>query len=143
MKRLVLGLLLASLTLGIGLAAGATPYLQDSNVIYTANAAGTDAWVLIYNDYNAGLTVNAAYLTGFASFVIVADGSYVQYPDGTVRALTATDVRADLAQSLNKMHRLPLGNIGPGGYVVLHLQRTGTGTAVKLFEAKLINLQIF
>jgi hypothetical protein len=143
MKRLVLGLLLASLTLGIGLAAGATPYLQDSNVIYTATKAGTDAWVLIYNDYNAGLTVNAAYLTGFTSFRIVAAGSYVCQLGGTPVALTDAIVRGDIAQSLNKMHRLLVGEIGPGGYVVLHLQPTKAGEMVKLFEAKLLNLQVF
>lgn len=149
MKRLVLGLLLASLTLGISLAAGAVPYLQDPNVIYSANEAGTDAWVLIYNNYNDGLTVNAAYLTGYASFRILAAGSFYQQLGGNpvaLRAQSATvpTVLNDIAQSLNKMHRTPLGaEIGPGGYVVLHLQPTGSGTTVKLFEAKLIFLQIF
>jgi hypothetical protein len=144
MKRLVLGLLLASLTLGIGLGAGAVPYLQDPNVIYSSNIAGTEAWVLIYNDYNAGLTLNAAYLTGFQSFRIVADGSFIQQYDGTVTALTAAIVAGDLVQSQNKMHRLMLGTlVGPGGFVVLHLQPTGNGTQVKLFEASLIDLSIF
>jgi hypothetical protein len=130
--------------LGIGLSAGAVSYLQDRNVIYTANAAGTEAWVLIYNDYNLGLTVNAAYLTAFTSFRIVAAGSFIQPLGGTKVAFTDAMVRADLAQSLNKMHRLPLGTtLGPGGYVVLHLQPSNNATTVKLFEAKLIDLQIF
>ncbi len=143
MKRLVLGLLLASLTLGIGLTAGAVPYLQDQNVIYTSTAAGTDAWVLIYNDYNLGLTVNAAYLTGFTSFRIVADGSFIMSASGVQTAITAAVIGGDLVQSINKMHRLPLGAIGPGGYVVLHLQPTKAGEQVKLFEAQLLNLSIF
>lgn len=144
MKRLVLGLLLASLTLGIGLAAGAVPYLQDHNVIYAANEAGTEAWVLIYNNYNAGLTVNAAYLTAFASLQILASGSFIHQLDGTQIALTDAIVRGVLAQSQNKMLRLPLGTeVGPGGYVVLHIRPTGNGTLVKLFEAQLIELSIF
>lgn len=144
MKRLVLGLLLASLTLGIGLAAGAVPYLQDSNVIYTSNAAGTEAWVLIYNDYNAGKTVNAAYLVGYASFQITAAGSFIQPLGGSAVALTDAIVRGDIAQSTNKLHRLPLGtNLGPGGYVVLHLVPANSDPMVKLFEAKLIYLEVF
>jgi len=144
MKRLVLGLLLASLTLGIGLAAGAVPYLQDHNVIYSANAAGTEAWVLIYNDYNAGKTVNAAYITAYAGFTISASGSFVQPLGGAKVSLTAAIVGADISQSSGKMHRMLLGtDLGPGGYVVLHLLPTANGRVIKLFEAQLINLSIF
>jgi hypothetical protein len=74
MKRLVLGLLLASLTLGIGLAAGAVPLAQDPNVFYTSTIAGD---FLFLNIYNASDVPAAGLKLGAASAIVVVGDGYV------------------------------------------------------------------
>ncbi len=101
MKRLAVGLLLASMVLVAG-AASATTIYDDPNVVLSSTVDGLTLWVLVAN--NGDVPVNQLFINlatgGFDADgvnLINADlaGSYVYKLDGSAVAftLTATDLR--------------------------------------------------
>ncbi len=87
MKRLVTGLLLASVLLVVGVvSASAVSIYQDHNATLLIKTDGSSAWLFVMN---AGTTsVNALTVTLYDAATIDLDHSYVYKADGTLVPFT-------------------------------------------------------
>jgi ABC-type phosphate transport system substrate-binding protein len=90
MKRLVTGLLLASLLLVAGVASAKTISIyEDPNATLLVKADGSSAWLFVMNA-GAG-AANQLYINFLRNAIVDLAGSYVYKADGTVVAFTLTD----------------------------------------------------
>jgi hypothetical protein len=143
MKRLVTGLLLASVLLVAGVvSASAVSIYQDKNATLLINEDGSSAWLFVMN---AGTEpYDALSISLYTAANIDIDHSYVYKAGGTVVpfTLTATDVRTfDFATAANgRLIRCWLPTfVEPYEYVIVKLDRAET--PIKVFETYFGNMQ--
>jgi hypothetical protein len=137
MKRLVTGLLLASVLLVAGVvSASAVSIYQDKNATLLINADGTNAWLFVMNAGTAPF--NALSISLYEVANIDSAGSYVYKADGTLvsLALTADDARGFdwVAASSGRLIRcwLPV-QVLPYEYVIVKIDQAAPA-AIKVFE---------
>ncbi len=143
MKRLVTGLLLASVLLVAGVvSASAVSIYQDKNATLLINSDGSSAWLFVMNAGTAPFDALSISLYTVAN--VDVDHSYVYKADGTIVpfTLTATDARGfDFATaSGGRLIRCWLpASVQPYEYVIVKLDRADT--PIKVFEAYFGNMQ--
>jgi hypothetical protein len=143
MKRLVTGLLLASVLLVAGVvSASAVSIYQDKNATLLINADGSSAWLFVMN---AGTEpFDALSISLYTVATLDVANSYVYKADGTVVpfALTADDVRTfEVATaSGGRLIRAWLpAYVEPYEYVIVKLDRADT--PIRVFETYFGNMQ--
>jgi ABC-type phosphate transport system substrate-binding protein len=141
MKRLVTGLLLASLLLVAGVASAKTISIyQDPNATLLVKADGSSAWLFVMN---AGASAtNQLYINFLRNANVDLAGSYVYKADGTVVAFTLTDTDArgwDVATNGDgtiQRFWLP-ADVLPYEYVVVKIDLDATSGPIGVYLAQL------
>ncbi|MEW5826890.1 MAG: hypothetical protein AB1778_08695 [Candidatus Bipolaricaulota bacterium] len=118
MKKLGMVVLLASaLLVGGALTAGAVPFFEATNVLWTATSDGTVGWLLIVN-MDEGVSYNTLIVEAFTPVNIV-DAECLIYSGGAVVATGLTDY---LAQMANNFYRINLPvEVGYLDFVIVKL----------------------
>ncbi len=145
MKRLVTGLLLASVLLVAGVvSASAVPVYQDKNSTLLINADGSSAWLFVMN---AGTSPkNTLALSLYSAVAIDLAHSYVYKADGTLVPFTLdpkhptkyavggprTWVESDMSGGLLVRLWLP-ASVAPYEYVIVKIDRAAT--PIKVYSA--------
>lgn len=144
MKRLVTGLLLASVLLVAGVvSASAVSIYQDPNATILINEDGTSAWLFVMNAGTAPF--NALSISTYTGANVDSDNSYVYKADGTLVpfTLTADDSRGFdwSAASGQRLIRcwLPVA-VEPYEYVIVKLDRYDAETPIRVYEAYFGNI---
>lgn len=141
MKRLVTGLLLASLLLVAGVASAKTISIyEDPNVTLLVKSDGSSAWLFVMN---AGAdAANQLYINFLRNANVDLAGSYVYKADGTRVAftLTETDARSwDVGMNGDgtiQRFWLP-AEVLPFEYVVVKIDVDATAGPIGVFLAQL------
>jgi len=141
MKRLVTGLLLASLLLVAGVASAKTISIYDDpNVTLLVKSDGSTAWLFVMNA-GAG-AMNQLYINFLRNANVDLAGSYVYKADGTVVAFTLTDTDArgwDVATNGDgtiQRFWLP-ADVLPYEYVIVKIDLDSTAGPIGVFLAQL------
>jgi hypothetical protein len=136
MKKLSAGLLLVSLLLGTAvLAAGAVPFFEAKNVLWTSTTNGQTGWLLIVN-MTEGAAYNSLVVEAFTPFSIV-DAECKIYSGGKVVATGLTDY---MQQQNNTFVRIDLPvSIGYLDFVIVKLQARAA-QAISLYSAAFASL---
>lgn len=147
MKRLVTGLLLASVLLVAGVvSASAVSIYQDKNATLLINEDGSSAWLFVMNAGTA--PVNALSISLYDAANVDSDHSYVYKANGTIvpLTLTADDARGfDWSTASNgRLIRawLPV-QVLPYEYVIVKLDQyvdQGVASPIRVFETYFGNI---
>jgi hypothetical protein len=144
MKRLVTGLLLASVLLVAGVvSASAVSIYQDPNATVLINEDGTSAWLFVMNAGTAPF--NALSISMYTPANVDSDHSYVYKADGTIVPFTllADDSRGFdwVAVASGRLIRCWLpAQVEPYEYVIVKIDQIAP-LAIKIYEAYYGNIQ--
>ena len=144
MKRLLTGLLLASVLLVAGVvSASAVPVYQDKNATLLINADGSSAWLFVMNAGTSPMDTLA--LSLYSAVAIDYDHSYVYKADGKLVPFTLgahprtytvggprTWVESDMSGGLLVRLWLP-ASVAPYEYVIVKIDRVDT--PIKVYSA--------